>query len=408
MSLAKTRFPAALAVGAMMSIASPVHASDHLDTPTVTADPAADIGDLYAWMSPDGHRLNLVLDIVGKQFSDKIQYVFHVDSGKRFGQTPSTTPIVCEFDAKAIAECWAGDSEHIAGDAGHEAGIASASGRLRVFAGLRNDPFFNNVRGTRSAYEVAKAALERGANFDAAACPPFGEALSGEILDHWRHTDGGPAKDFLAGWTTAALVVSIDRRMVSGGGPLLAVWATTNAMPATGDASGKGQPTLGSPLDRMGRTLTGNALLGPLDPEDVSSRRKEQYNRAARSEWPQFAADIQRTLGLYDGFDGICGNQWLADAHAEPKARYQKLAALLADDRLWIDTRAKACTHYFAVERQGAGAESLDCGGRTPNYDAIDVYRSLLANGTEKGVDDGVAQDEMKHSTTVFPFLAAP
>ena len=42
-------------------------ASDHLDTPTVTADPAADIGDLYAWTSADGQRLNLVLDIVGKR-----------------------------------------------------------------------------------------------------------------------------------------------------------------------------------------------------------------------------------------------------------------------------------------------------------------------------------------------------
>jgi len=29
------------------------NASDHLDTPTVTADPAADIGDLFAWTSAD-------------------------------------------------------------------------------------------------------------------------------------------------------------------------------------------------------------------------------------------------------------------------------------------------------------------------------------------------------------------
>jgi hypothetical protein len=37
-----------------------VQASDHLDTPTVIANPDADIGDLYAWTSSDGHRLNLV------------------------------------------------------------------------------------------------------------------------------------------------------------------------------------------------------------------------------------------------------------------------------------------------------------------------------------------------------------
>ncbi|HEX6396638.1 MAG TPA: hypothetical protein VFZ95_04385, partial [Steroidobacteraceae bacterium] len=48
-------------------------ASDHLDTDAVIADPAADIGDLYAWMSPDHQRLNLVMTIVGKKFSDHVR-----------------------------------------------------------------------------------------------------------------------------------------------------------------------------------------------------------------------------------------------------------------------------------------------------------------------------------------------
>jgi hypothetical protein len=64
---------------------SPALAADHLDTPTVLADPAADMGDLYAWTSADGQRLNLVMDIVGRRFSDQVQYVFHVESGPTFG-----------------------------------------------------------------------------------------------------------------------------------------------------------------------------------------------------------------------------------------------------------------------------------------------------------------------------------
>jgi hypothetical protein len=32
-------------------------ASDHLDTPTVVANPSADIGDIYAWTAPDGRHL---------------------------------------------------------------------------------------------------------------------------------------------------------------------------------------------------------------------------------------------------------------------------------------------------------------------------------------------------------------
>lgn len=38
-----------------------MYASDHLDTPTVIADPRGDIGDVYAWMSPDARQLNLVM-----------------------------------------------------------------------------------------------------------------------------------------------------------------------------------------------------------------------------------------------------------------------------------------------------------------------------------------------------------
>jgi hypothetical protein len=49
-----------------------------------------------------------------------------------------------------------------------------------------------------------------------------------------------------------------------------------------------------------------------------------------------------------------------------------------------------------------------DCGGRTLHYDAVNVYRSLLAAGTMDAVTDGVRADDQRHSGTVFPFLAAP
>jgi hypothetical protein len=51
---------------------------------------------------------------------------------------------------------------------------------------------------------------------------------------------------------------------------------------------------------------------------------------------------------------------------------------------------------------------SGDCGGRTPNFDANNIFRSLLINGTSIGVDDGLKRDAKVHSTTDFPFLAAP
>ena len=366
-------------------------ASDHLDSPSVIADPRADIGDLYAWTSPDGRQLNLVMTIVGHAFSDKLRYTFHVDSGTRFGKTTATTAIDCRLATATEMECRAGYGDYARGDASTD-GLDGRE-RFRVFAGLRDDPFFNNVKGTRAAYNTAVAALKAGATIDEAGCPSFGEATSHAILDQWRHTDGGPAKNFLAGWTPASLVVAIDLDVVAKGGPLLAVWATTS--------DDKRQ------IDRMGRPLTGNALLGTIAAPEVSDRLKEEYNAATPTTSGKFIGEIEKGLALYDAFDGVCGNAWLADAHAPQ--RYRPLATLLADDRLWVDSRSTECKQFFAVElAELSHGIAGDCGGRTPIEDAVDVYRSLLANGTTSGVDDGVDRDDRDHSTSVFPFLAAP
>jgi hypothetical protein len=399
-SLRSRRQQVAVAVLAgVISVGAAVtsHSSDHLDTPTVIADPRADIGDVYAWTAPDGRNLNLVMTIVGHTFSDKLQYTFHVDSGTRFGKTTATTSIVCRFAAANAAECQAGDADHARGDARSPNGLQGGNHRFRVFAGLRDDPFFNNVRGTRAAYEVAATALRRGAVVDAAGCPGFDQPTSQAILDQWRHTDGGPATNLLAGWTPASIVISIDLDVLTKGGKMLAVWGSTS--------------TADRQLDREGRPLTGNALLGLLAPEDVSNRLKEEYNAESPATSARFIPEIQKALGLYDGFDGKCGNQVLASRDAAPSMRYRALATLLADDRLWVNSASTVCTQLLAVELANLAGQSAlanDCGGRTPNYDAANVYRSLLVDGTNISVDDGLHHDEREHSATAFPFLAPP
>ncbi|HEX3139431.1 MAG TPA: hypothetical protein VHQ87_05220, partial [Rhizobacter sp.] len=142
------------------------------------------------------------------------------------------------------------------------------------------------------------------------------------------------------------------------------------------------RPVLGSPIDRMGRALTGNALLGTIAPADISYALKEDYNRADPQAWQTFAPEIGRNLALYDSFDGIAGNQWLAAREARPAERYQVLVRLLADDRLWVDTNATVCRQYLAVELASQGVPNQDCGGRTPNHNVNAVFRSLLIRGT--------------------------
>ncbi len=345
-----------LAAGALAFAYALCHASDHLDTAAVIADPASDIGDLYAWTSGDGKRLNLVMTIVGGKFSDHVRYEFHIDSGKSLGNTTTTTSISCEFNSAFAPDCRVGDVDRARGDASGEAGLEGERHRFRVFAGLRDDPFFNNVRGTRAALNVAAAALDARAPKDDGGCPRFDARTSARILDEWRHTEGHAGSNLLAGWTTAALVIEIDLDAVNGGGPLLGVWATTTVRGVT--PGHKHQLEDGVPIDRMGRALTGNALLGTFDTEAVSDARKSQYNQAPPAAWSSFTPDIGATLAIYDGFDGRCGNQWLAVQNAPPVDRYAELARLLADDRLWVNSEARTCHQYLSAEFSHVGRHS--------------------------------------------------
>ncbi|MDE1146307.1 MAG: hypothetical protein PW843_06730 [Azospirillaceae bacterium] len=389
---------APLLLAAGLACGTPATASDHLDSPTVIADPRADIGDLYAWMDADARRLNLAMTIVGHSLSDRLDYVFHIDSARHFGHPGATITLSCRFPGPQDADCRLGEIDHAQGDPATSEGVWGARHRFRVYAGLRDDPFFNNVRGTRQAYQAAEAALARGAATDRAGCPAFDAATAGEILDRWRHTDGGPPQNFLAGWTPMAIVASIDVGAVDRGGPLLAVWAAT--------VGPKGRQ-----IDRAARPLTGNALLGQLQPAEVGDRLKEAYNAATPADGGRFVGEIEKGLAFYDSFDGHCGNQWLADDTAPPTRRYHRLATVLADDRLWVNSASGVCTQLFAVELVALADERAlrgDCGGRAPTYDAVNIYRSFLVDGTAGSVTDGLTRDEHPPSDTLFPFLVAP
>jgi hypothetical protein len=386
----------ALTASTCAAIASDALASDHLDTPSVVANPQADIGDLYAWTSYTGRQLNLVMTIVGHTFSDRVQYAFHIDSGRKFGQTTQTTLIECTFPTPGKTVCQVGDKDSASGDASNPQGLKSQHDWFRVFAGLRDDPFFNNVKGTRAAYQVVSTAIHNGAALDTAGCASLDAATSKAMFDQWRHTNGGPGTNFLAGWSSSVIVISVDLPQVTRGGSMLAVWASTSAG--------------GKQIDRAARPLTGNALLGTIASEEVSNQLKEEYNAASPADSARFVAEIEKGLALYDSFDGKCGNQWLAGTQTQSPDRYRELAQLLADDRLWVDSESTLCTQLFAVELATLSQQhdkQIDCGGRAPLYNAANVYRSLLVDGNTNSVTDGVDHDDAQQSQNEFPFVSA-
>ena len=154
-------------LGIVLALGVPVAAiaADHLDSPTATDtdEPSADITDLYAWMTADAEKLNLVAAVnagAGNNavFSDAVIYQFAVSSSAEFGANQESTLITCKFIDDTNIECWAGD-EYVAGDPSDPEGIVSEDGGLRVFAGLRDDPFFLEYNGFLNAVNAANAAV---------------------------------------------------------------------------------------------------------------------------------------------------------------------------------------------------------------------------------------------------------
>jgi Domain of unknown function (DUF4331) len=179
-------------------------------------------------------------------------------------------------------------------------------------------------------------------------------------------------------------------------------------------------PTLGAQIDRMGRPGVNTALTDPFDivTGKTEDSVKDAYNAESDpTKWAtEFQAYINTSLAILDSLDSTatvegCGNQLLYSATATGKAKYDPLASVLVDDRLYLNTKVPAggtlnCTQYLGVEANAKGVTNSDCGGRALTYDVIDTTYSVLAIGALTGVSDGIASDST--FSTTFPFLAPP
>jgi hypothetical protein len=230
-------------VGGACAVTAVIHprlarSADHLDAPATMAEPTADVNDVFAFLDKPGDPTTNVIFAMtvypaapaDAKFSDTVQYVLHTQSGAAFGQTTTDFNIICQFDAAQVASCWAGANEYVTGNASGEAGLTSASGKLKVFAGLRADPFFFNLDGFKHAVSTVDTAVAGGSvNTNDAGCPLLPPGYGTDILQpQLNHTDGGAPVDFFASLRTLAIVVQVDKTLVSGGGPVISVWASTN------------------------------------------------------------------------------------------------------------------------------------------------------------------------------------
>jgi hypothetical protein len=223
-----------LAIVMMLFLSQSSRSADHVDAPGASADPAADITDVFAWMSPDAQRVFLIMSLVrnattASRFSDSVQYVFHTTSRSSFGTPPSPeVTIICTFDQAQIIQCWAGNDAYVTGDASNSNGIVSDDGKFRVFAGLRNDAFFFNLAGFRETSRIVAGAAA-SLPFDPAGCPLLDAATSAALVTQLGTAPGGgPAVNNFDKFNVLAIVIEIDKSLVTKNGPILSFWGSTN------------------------------------------------------------------------------------------------------------------------------------------------------------------------------------
>lgn len=240
-----------LAAGALL-VAKTSSAADHLDSPAVMGNGMADINDVYAWMTTDKTKVNLIMTISPGEgvlgthhFGSTVQYAWHVTShpgatnAQALTAPGSETKVICTFTSDTAAQCWVVDSavkDYVTGDPSNTAGMQNATHSMKVFAGKRSDPFFFNLGGLKKATATIEAAAP-GLLFDAAGCPSNLASATAQVLrddlSMASTTQQGVCApnqiDCFQNFNTMAIVVQLDTSLLlSGSDHLISVWGSTH------------------------------------------------------------------------------------------------------------------------------------------------------------------------------------
>jgi len=135
-----------------------VIAADHNDPPSVTGGSSDDIGDLYAWHYDDNgtQKLVTVLTFAGPkapidgqmgEYDREVAYGIHIDDDD--DDAESEVEMIIRFGNNSAGEV----GIQVSGIPGTEGPVVGAvesvieAGDVKVFAGLRDDPFFMDLDG---------------------------------------------------------------------------------------------------------------------------------------------------------------------------------------------------------------------------------------------------------------------
>jgi hypothetical protein len=242
---------------------------------------------------------------------------------------------------------------------------------LRVFAGLRSDPFFMDVPAWRESVISGRLAFK----------PAGSNSLEGfNVLSVVVEVDGAPL-------------------LQAGGGPLFAVVGETVV-------AGK----LPIRIERVGRPEMKNVMLvwKDYDPVNRDLELRDIYNledafHLGKDYRGAYRARLNANLAVFDHLDGK--TDWPLGADGT-----HPLTELLLADYLVVDvSRPYSEDSFLEIERAVLQRRAhATCGGRSLNEDTMDtLYTLLISGGTGPRIGDGVDQATVP-AGRVFPYLAPP
>lgn len=326
-----------------------VGAADHLDSPTVSASGAADLTDIYAYSSNDSKKSILIANVnpgagalpnSTTTFGTGVRYQITVDSNADAAPDLTYELRFTAGNPQGVT-IWKNGTLWGAGKTGQNIVL---KGGTKLFAGLRDDPFFFDL-----------------------------DAFKGHILGaaNGRMLCDGKEVDFFKGLNVSSIVLLVPNAELGGNGKTVGVSATTAVM--------KGGQWV--QVDQMGRpginTVFNNHL---VTGDSAVDSVKELFNRTLPSEQAGlgFKANVIATLKAVSAAFG----KPFTDMQASD------LANVLVPDLLT----------YKVGDKTGF------LNGRRLTDDVIDTLLAVGAN--TPGASDCIANDSSFSGS--FPFEGAP
>ena len=359
--------------------------SDHVDGPRQIGDPPADLTDLFAFTSPENPaRTVLAANVfpsagVTAMFSNAVNHsivvrrttVAGVGNTAKFKPGDKEYRFSCRFsvlehgtDSKPVQRgtltCPDGQELHFV--VNDENGASTPDGAVRVFAGLRSDPFF----------------------------------LA------WIVKDLRKFQNLLLHDNVLAIVIEFDTRRVldTSQGTLFGVIAETTPIPGAAAPIGHEPPR----LDWVGRPEQTNMRLNNNDLEgtdDVRDLWNQMTPFALAEEFrPIFRKRLIDSLTNWDMRDGKA--DW-------SPAALDAVTNVYLDDFLLFDvSKPISDTSFFEIEKSTLHGQPYQTGGgRTVNADVIDIMITWMVNNDREFLQGGSAS-ATKPGTKMFPYEASP